>query len=150
MAIVLGKKITEQSDPTRTVTMEAKEPQDQDKVVTHKFDVEVDIIDRETWDTMTERWNVLRAKFDRQKKEPDYQMTDEELREFREPVHRIAKPYIRNIGPLTDEAGNALAFDDVKDALFSQPWLDQPIADAFMAVQHGVTVAEYRRMRTKN
>lgn len=150
MALVLDKKVTEESEVTRTVTMEAKEPKDHDKVVTHKFDVEVEIIERETWDAMNERWGELRAKFERQKKDPDYHMPDEELREFREPLHKIAKPYIRNIGPMTDEAGKALAFDDVKDALFRQTWLDQPIADAFMAVQSGVTVAEYRRRIAKN
>lgn len=150
MALVLGRKTLDQEEQTRTVTVEAKEPKDRDKVVPHKLDIEVEIIEREIWDDMQERWSELRAKFDRSQKDRDYQLTDEELREYREPLHKVAKLYIRNIGPLADESGNALAFDDVKNALFKLPWLDQPISDAFMAVQNGVTVAEYRRRREKN
>jgi hypothetical protein len=150
MTLVLGRKILEQEELTRTVTVDAKEPKERDKVQSHKLDIEVAVMDREAWDQMNDRWVELRAKADREKSDSEYEMSEEEQRELREPMHKIAKPYVRNIGPLADEDGNKLEFDDVKDALFRLTWLDQPIVDAFMAVQNGITVEEYRKRRAKN
>lgn len=150
MALVLSKSVLEQTEPTRTVAMEAKEPVDHDKIVVHKFDIEIEIIPAEDYRKMTERWAELKTKHDLMKKDPDSPMSPEELRELQEPAYKFAGPYIKNIGPLQDESGNSVEFDSVKEALISQPWMQDPIRDAFFAVQNGITVAEHRRRVAKN
>ncbi len=136
---------------TRTVQIEAKEPGDKDKFTLHKLDVEYDIIDRDQWKSMSDRWDELNQKRLRMSRDNDYFMTEEELQEAQEPLHDIAKPYIRNIGPVLDENKQPVEFTDaIKDGLMKHPWLQQPLVDGFLAVQRGLTMADYKKLRAKN
>lgn len=141
MALVIGE------ENTRIVPIDAKQPVNGDKVLMHHFEVEYDIIGRDEWSIMSARWQELGARL---VKDPD-SMTDDELAEARMPICQAGARYIRNIGPLLDKNKQPVEFTDaVKDSLLATPWLQQPIGDGFMAVQRGVTVAEYRRIREKN
>ncbi len=141
MALVIGKKTT------RIVPIEAKEPLDGDKVAIHKFDVEIEIIDKDTWKRISERWDELAFLM---RTKPD-SLAEEELIEAREPIHEIARHYIKNISPLLDEAKQPIAFsDEILEAILAEGWLQQPISDAFLAVQRGMTSADYKRARRGN
>lgn len=136
------------SDKTRrTVPVEAKEPLDGDKFTVHRFDVEYEIIDKNLWKEISTRWDEL-AFLLRNKPET---LTDSELQEAREPVLTMAKPYIKNIGPIRDEQGNAVPFtDDLLEMLLSQDWLQSSIVDGFLQVQRGMTSADYKKARRGN
>jgi hypothetical protein len=141
MALVIGKK------ESRIIPVEAKEPLDGDKVTLHKFDVEFEIIPRDLWSSMSERWEELAQQL---RASPDA-MTGDDSKEAREPIWKIAKPYIRAIGPLLDDKKQPMEFTpELLDAILAEPWLQQPIADAFMCVQLGLTNADYRKTRLKN
>lgn len=151
MALIIGKK------NTRIIPIEAKEPLDNNKAATHNFDVEFEIVPRDRWREMTERWEELADRLRRQEialklgRDFDDKMSDDELQEAREPIYKVAAPYIRNISPLLDENKQPIALDeDVLAAILEEPWLQQPIADGFMAVQRGLTMADYKKARTKN
>lgn len=151
MALIIGKK------NTRIIQVEAKEPLDNDKVIVHKFDIEIEIVPRDIWKAMSDRWEELATRLRNEEvafrmgRDIDDKMSDEEIKEAREPIYRVAAPYIKNIGPLLDENKQPIEFTEaIKDAILEEPWLQQPIADAFMAVQRGLTMADYKKAKTKN
>ena len=141
MALVISKKTT------RSVPIEAKEPLDGDKVLVHRFDVEIEIVDKAIWKGISERWDEL-SFLVRTKPES---LSDADLAEARESITVVAAPYIKNITPLLDAQNQPIAFSpEVLDAILAEAWLLQPITDAFMAVQRGLTSAEYKKSRRGN
>jgi hypothetical protein len=153
MALVISSSGDElfSAKKTRIIQIEAKEPGDKDKITLHKLDVEYQIIDRDLWKSMSDRWDELNQKALRAHQDKDTVMTDDEIAEMREPIYQIAAPYINSIGPLMDENKQPVEFTDaIKDALLKQPWLQPPLGDGFMAAQRGLTVADFKKLRAKN
>lgn len=153
MALVISSNSDDliNAKKTRIIQIEAKEPGDKDKFTLHKLDVEYQIIDRDLWKSMSDRWAELNQKALQAGRNNDVVMSDDEIAEMREPLYETAAPYINNIGPLVDENKQPVEFTEtIKDALLQQPWLQQPLADGFFAAQRGLTMADFKRLRAKN
>lgn len=151
MALVIGPDITAAAPSTRSIIVDAKEPLDGDKFKTHKLTLEFDVIDRDEWEQMEARWNELHEKRVKAEKNPEFIMSDDEIQEAREPIHKIAAPYLNAISPMVDHNGQPLELtDQIKEGLIKTPWLQKPITDGFMAVQRGLTLADYKKLLAKN
>ncbi|GEM_PF-1189673 len=150
MALVVSTEDL-QDEVTRTVSVDVKEPGPGDKIIPHKLDITVEVMDREDWGKLTAKWARLSHLAAKMEREKDFVMDDDDAAEARKPIHEYAEPYIKEIGPITDESGNVIAFSEVvKAALMKKPWIQPGIQDAFLAVQKGITVAEQKKTRAKN
>ena len=110
---------------TRTVKIDAKEPGDLDKTTAYSFTAEFKILSTDTW----------RAELGQK----DRLMIDAML------------DNLVNIDGLVDEDGEPLSFcEEVKTAILDARWLHQPLIDAFIAVQGGMTMKEYQAAKLKN
>lgn len=140
MALVIGEK------QTRTVPCTATEVIDGDKPIEHKFNVTIEIMDPDEFKTMTERW----AELQRMSLLNPEKMSEDDVKEGRKTILEHAEPFIKDISPLLDADNKPLEFDKLKSRLLKLAHLKVPLTDVFMAVQNGVTVKEYRRMKEKN
>ncbi len=110
---------------TRVISITAIEPLDKDKTKTHSFEAEFKILPKDDWQALL--------------KDNDSLIID------------IAYENLVDVQDIVDESGSPVAFDnDVKQEMMNQPWLNKSVIDGFMAVQGGVTNAEYKRQKLKN
>lgn len=136
---------------TRIVRITPKEVGEKEKIITHQLDVGFEIIDRDTWQKMTDRTSELARKYIRAQKDKDYQMPEDEMEEFLIPTYKIAEPYIVSLNPLVDQNNQPIQLTDaIKSSLLKEPWLQADIGDAFLAAQRSLTVADIKKERAKN
>lgn len=142
---------------TRIIKLDAKQPDENDKLITHKISIEIEVMDSDEWREMAQRWQSLgelmhqrKTAIETGKELPD--VTAADMEEAKKPIYKYAIPYIINIeGPFVDPVGKPVPFDTLIAAIQRHmPWMHEPIEAAFMAAQQGITATKYRENRAKN
>lgn len=142
---------------TRIIKLDAKQPDENDRLITHKVSIEVEVMDRDEWQAMAARWSTLGELMQQRKMAVENgtempEASPADIEESRRPIYKYAIPYIKNIeGPFVDPAGKPVPFDTLIEAIQRHiPWMHEPIEAAFMAAQQGITATKYRENRAKN